>query len=119
MMYLLAAVGLVGGVKIPAATMFQDPVQFLEDHAAAYLSGLAVMVIGLFLARWIGKMVARTLEKQPLEPPVRLLMVRLARLLVLALTLVIALGAAGFEMTALIRVWAWSASASGWACRAC
>ena len=102
MMYLLAAVGLVGGVKIPAATMFQDPVQFLEDHAAAYLSGLAVMVIGLFLARWIGKMVARTLEKQPLEPPVRLLMVRLARLLVLALTLVIALGAAGFEMTALI-----------------
>lgn len=99
---LLAAALPIGDLKEKAATLFQDPLQFLEDHAAAYLSGLLVMVVGFLLARWVGSMMARTLEKQPLEPPVRLLMVRMVRLVVLALTLVIALGAAGFQITALV-----------------
>jgi small conductance mechanosensitive channel len=82
--------------------LFQNPVQFFEDHAAAYLSGITVMVVGFFAARWVGHVVAHTLEKQPLEPPVRLLMVRMVRLFMLGLTLVIALGAAGFQITALV-----------------
>ena len=104
---LLAAAGpegtnnVVARVTTSAATLFRDPVGFFDEHAAQYLSGLAVLVVGFLLSRWTGAFIARTLEKQPMEPPVRLLLVRLTRLMVLAVTLVTALGAAGFQVAAL------------------
>ncbi|PYI88311.1 MAG: mechanosensitive ion channel protein MscS, partial [Verrucomicrobia bacterium] len=50
----------------------------------------------------VGNVAMRWLEQKPIEPPVRLLMVRIARLLVIVLALVIALGTAGVDVTALV-----------------
>src|ERR1051325_11025202 len=64
--------------------------------------GLAIMTAGFFAARWVGKMVERWLAKMPFEPPVRLLMLRLVRLLVMLLFLLLALQNAGVEILPLI-----------------
>ena len=102
--FLLAQAGgtnTVTDITKKAATLFHDPLGFLDEHAAQFLSGLAVLVVGYLLSRWLSSFVARTLEKQPLEPPVRLLLVRLTRLVVLALSVIIALAQAGFQVAAL------------------
>lgn len=52
---------------------------------------VVILVIGYFVARWVGRVVQRYLDKMHLEPPVRLLFLRLIRLLVLALFLLMAL----------------------------
>ena len=55
------------------------------------LTALLIMVIGFFVARWIGKIIERWLGKLHLEPPVRLLILRAIRLLVLLLFVIMAL----------------------------
>jgi small conductance mechanosensitive channel len=52
--------------------------------------------------RWVGNLLNRWLERKTMEPPFRMLLVRILRLLVLALTLVVALETAGVDMTVLI-----------------
>jgi small conductance mechanosensitive channel len=47
-------------------------------------------------------MLDRWLERKTMEPPMRLLLVRIVRLLIFAMALVIALGTAGMDVTALI-----------------
>jgi small conductance mechanosensitive channel len=99
---LLVAADPLGLANEMEVTLFGTPVEYFKLHSPELLGGIAVLVIGYFLSRWVGAIVARTLQRQSLEPPVRLLMVRVSRLLVLALALVIALDTAGFKMTALI-----------------
>lgn len=55
------------------------------------LVGIVFLIAGSMVARWIGKLFSNWLEKRQLEPPVRLLLVRLARALVLALFVLMAL----------------------------
>jgi small conductance mechanosensitive channel len=107
---LLAAAGDAGGGTNQIADLIRHPVRsfndyavdFLTDHGAAYCSAIVALAVGFLAAHWFGGVVGRTLDKQRLEPPVRLLMVRAARLAVMALSLVIALDAAGFKITALV-----------------
>jgi small conductance mechanosensitive channel len=82
----------------------------LADRACDYLLARAdrlipaalLLIIGFAAARWIGNIISRALEKQNLDPPVRLLLVRLSRLLIFGLALTCALEVAQFQMTALI-----------------
>ena len=55
------------------------------------LVAILILIVGFFVGRWIGKVLDRWLEKLRLEPPVRLLIVRLIRTLVLLLFLIMAL----------------------------
>jgi small conductance mechanosensitive channel len=77
-------------------------IEYVISHSGALLSALAVVVVGFIAARWIGKLLDRWLEKKAMEPPMRLLLVRIVRLLIFGLALVIALGTAGMDVTALI-----------------
>jgi len=52
---------------------------------------VGIMVIGFFVARWVGGAAQRYLEKLHMEPPVRTLLLRFIRLLILALFLLMAL----------------------------
>lgn len=63
---------------------------------------LLIMVAGFYAARWVGAAFNRKLGKLNLEPPVRLLLVRLARLLVLGMFLIMALENLGVELLPLI-----------------
>jgi len=77
-------------------------IDYAIDHAGALLSALVVIVAGLIAARWLGKLVDRWLERKAMEPPMRMLIVRILRLLIFVLALVVALETAGMNMTALI-----------------
>jgi small conductance mechanosensitive channel len=78
----------------------------LTDMAVRFGPKLAVALLilfaGLLVARWVGAASARGLEKFSLEPPVRLLLVRIARVLVLALFAMMALQNLGVELLPLI-----------------
>ncbi len=66
------------------------------------LVGILILVIGFFVARWVAGVFERSFDRLRLEPPVRALMLRLIRLLVLALFLVMALINLGVDLLPLI-----------------
>src|SRR5262249_48601229 len=75
---------------------------FVETHGPALFGAFLVLAAGVYAGRLIGNFASHWLEQKPIEPPVRLLMVRIARLLVVVMALVIALGTAGVDITALV-----------------
>ena len=90
-------------VPVAVHTAWKDKiVDYVIAHSGGILSAIAVIIVGVFAAGWIGKMMGRFLEKKSMEPPVRMLLVRIVKLLVFAGALVVALGTAGMDVTALI-----------------
>jgi small conductance mechanosensitive channel len=84
-------------------TAWQDKlIEYVISHSGALVAALIVVVLGFIAARWIGKLLERWLERKAMELPMRKLLVRILRLLIFALALVIALGTAGMDVTALI-----------------
>jgi len=66
------------------------------------LGALVILVIGLLLARWVGNLLDGWLQKRALEPPARTLLVRVARVVVMVFTLVVALDKFGFQIAPLV-----------------
>ena len=66
------------------------------------LGAITILAVGLILASWIGKFTDRSLQSRVKEPPMRLLMVRVVRMLVLLLTLLVALDKFGFQIAPLV-----------------
>jgi small conductance mechanosensitive channel len=66
------------------------------------LAAILIMTVGVFVAGWIAKTTARALHRFDLEPPVRQLLTRVARVLVLGLFLIMALQNLGVELLPLI-----------------
>lgn len=50
------------------------------------LAALVIFVVGMMVARSLGKLTMRALNKREMEPPVRMLLVRLVKLLIMVLT---------------------------------
>ena len=71
-------------------------------HSGALVSAIIIIIVGFIAARWIGRLAARWLERKAMEPPVRMLLTRIIKLLVFLSALVVALGTAGMDVTALI-----------------
>ena len=63
---------------------------------------IAIIVVGYIVGRQVGKVMSRGLRKFDLEPPVRELLVRIARILILGLFLIMALQNLGVELLPLI-----------------
>src|SRR5207244_5444775 len=66
------------------------------------LGAIIILTVGVLLARWIGNFTNRWLEPRVKEPPMRLLMVRAIRILVLILALLVALDKFGFQIAPLV-----------------
>ena len=66
------------------------------------LVALLILIVGAMAARWVGRALERALARMQFEPPVRLLMVRLVRVLVFALFAILALQNLGVELLPLI-----------------
>jgi small conductance mechanosensitive channel len=77
-------------------------IEYVISHSGALVSAVVVIVVGLLAARWIGKLFDRWLTHKAMEQPMRTLLVRIVRLLIFAMALVVALGTAGMDVTALI-----------------
>ncbi len=66
------------------------------------LAALAVLLVGFYVGRWVGRLFERMLARLELEPPVAQLLVRLVRLAVFGLFLIMALQNLGVELLPLI-----------------
>jgi len=66
------------------------------------LSAALVLVVGLFVTSWVGRLTAKGLERFAFEPPVHQLVVRVVRLLVFLLFVLMALQNLGIELLPLI-----------------
>ncbi len=66
------------------------------------LGAMIILIVGVLLARWIANLTNRGLEARVKEPPMRLLIVRATRILVLMLTLLVALDKLGFQIAPLV-----------------
>ena len=63
---------------------------------------IIIIVAGVFVGRWVGKATARGLRKFDLEPPVRELLVRVVKILILGMFAILALQNLGVELLPLI-----------------
>jgi small conductance mechanosensitive channel len=72
------------------------------QFAPKLLSATVILVVGLFATRWAGRLVARGLAKFDLDPPVRQLLERIAKVLIFALFMLMALQNLGIELLPLI-----------------
>src|SRR5437016_4627532 len=77
---------------------------YIEMHGPKLAGAILISIGGFFVARSVGNLAMRWLSRKELqlEPPVRMLIVRVLRLLVVILALVIAAGTAGVEIAPLV-----------------
>jgi small conductance mechanosensitive channel len=80
----------------------REVLKFLTDYGFKIVGAVIILIIGGFAARWIGKVVDDWLTKKQIEPPVRMLVVRVLRLLVFALAAVLALDKFGVQTAPLV-----------------
>jgi small conductance mechanosensitive channel len=80
----------------------QKVVDLSVEFGPKALTALLIMVIGVFVSRWVAGVFQKWIEKMELEPPVRILILRLVRLLVLGMFLVLALQNLGVQLMPLI-----------------
>src|SRR5712692_3227956 len=66
------------------------------------VGAMIILIVGVLLARWVAKLTNRGLEARVKEPPMRLLIVRTTRILVLMLTLLVVLDKLGFQIAPLV-----------------
>ena len=78
------------------------PIELLIKYAVQILGAMAILGVGLILAKWAGDLANRSLLKREMEPPVRMLLVRIVKILVLVFTLVVALDQFGVQVAPLI-----------------
>ena len=77
-------------------------VDFATEKGMDVVKAVIIMIVGIMIMRWVANTLMRWLERQQMEPPVRMLLVRVARILVLAFTFVTALEALNVQITPLI-----------------
>jgi small conductance mechanosensitive channel len=86
--------------KIPLSP--EQIVSLTEKYGLKVLAAACVFIVGLFIAGRVGKLLGHTLEKREMEPPLRMLLIRIAKLLVMLLAVLIAVQQMGIELWPLI-----------------
>ncbi|PAW72324.1 MAG: mechanosensitive ion channel protein MscS [Pedosphaera sp. Tous-C6FEB] len=80
----------------------EQGIAFLFDYGPKLLGAAIILVIGLVAALQVGKVLQRWLGKKDLEPPVRILIVRVVRLMVMGLTMMLVLEKVGVAIAPII-----------------
>jgi small conductance mechanosensitive channel len=88
---------------VQTVAKWQDTIiAFVIQYGFQIVGAIIILVIGLLIARWLGKLTDGWLTKQKLEPPIRLLLVRVERLVVMTFVLVLVLDKFGVQIAPLI-----------------
>jgi len=72
------------------------------DYGMKVLVAIGILIVGVIVTRAVGRTVQRWLNGQQMEPPVKTLILRVVRLLIMIGFLVVALDAAGFPITTVV-----------------
>jgi small conductance mechanosensitive channel len=80
----------------------QQAINFIVAYGFQILGALVILAAGFLVAKWVGNALMRTLMRREMEPPVRTLIVRLVRLLIIIFTVVITLDKFGVPVTTLV-----------------
>ncbi|KAB2961273.1 MAG: mechanosensitive ion channel family protein [Candidatus Methylomirabilis oxygeniifera] len=80
-----------------------SPTDLVIDLTIRYgfkvLGAMIILAAGLLVARWIGNVVHSWVSRQQIEPPVRILIVRTIRVVVILLTFVVAVDNLGIQIS--------------------
>ncbi len=76
--------------------------RYAVQYGLQALVALGIFAAGVVASRWAGRVAQQSLERQTLEPPVRMLLVRIIKIIVLLFAAVIALQALGVPIAPLV-----------------
>jgi small conductance mechanosensitive channel len=76
--------------------------QYAVQYGMQAVVALGIFAAGAMASRWAGNLTQQSLERQTLDPPVRMLLVRIVKIVVLLFTAVIALDALGVPIAPLV-----------------
>jgi len=77
-------------------------IELLLRYGFQVLGALAILAVGFLVARSLGRMADQRFQKQQMEPPMRILLVRVIKIFVLAMAFVVALDKFGFSIAPLV-----------------
>jgi small conductance mechanosensitive channel len=84
---------------MPAKTLIED---LVIRYGFQVLGALVIMLVGAMVGRWVGSLVDRRLRSGSMEPPMRALLARVSRVIVLVLAAMVALDRLGFQIAPLV-----------------
>src|ERR1051325_3983805 len=91
---------------MPKTEQLQNLIQhiqvFLTEYAFKVVGAVVVFLAGLIVARWVSRMVQQKLEKKDMEPPVKMLILRILKLIIMAFTLVIVATQLGVQVMPIV-----------------
>ncbi|MSU37163.1 MAG: mechanosensitive ion channel [Pedosphaera sp.] len=76
--------------------------QFLKLYGPRIATAIIILLLGIVIGRWVARLLTPSLERKQLEPPVRMLILRIFRLLVLAFAALLATQNLGVEIMPLV-----------------
>lgn len=77
-------------------------IEWATHYGPNILAALAILAVGELVARWAGKVLQSRLDKLDMEPPVRLLLVRITRIIILLFALMAVLDKLGVQTAPLL-----------------
>ncbi|HXI85039.1 MAG TPA: mechanosensitive ion channel family protein [Verrucomicrobiae bacterium] len=88
---------------MPPVEQWQNTiVNFFITYGFQMVGAVIILIAGGLIARWLAGLTDRTLIKHHLEPPIRVLMVRVVRLIVFGFAVVLALDKFGVPITPMV-----------------
>ena len=66
------------------------------------LGAVVILVAGLIAGRWLGGLVDQRLQGRAMEPPMRVLLVRVLRVIIMLFAVLVALDKLGFQVAPLV-----------------
>lgn len=76
--------------------------QYAVQYGMQAVVAIGIFAAGVLVSRWVGNIVQQSLERHTIDPPVRMLLVRVVKIVVLLFTAVIALDALGVSIAPLV-----------------
>jgi small conductance mechanosensitive channel len=80
----------------------REVLKFLTEYGFKIVGAALILILGGLAARWAGKVVDDWLSKRQIEPPIKMLAVRILRLLVFALAAVLAADKCGVPIAPMV-----------------
>jgi small conductance mechanosensitive channel len=80
----------------------REVLKFLTEYGFSIIGATVILLIGGLVSRWLGRVTDEWLNKKQVEPPIRMLAVRILRLLVFGLATVMALEKFGVKTAPLV-----------------